>query len=920
MKKTLAILLSLALVICMIPATAATAFADTTELKEANVTLNKDTAVYDGTQQSIYEIVTVGGNKLTRGTDYTVSWGSGDWKSVGEYTVTVTGIGNNGGGYSGTVEKKFSVTQYDLSKVRILIDSQVSTQNLEENTALDLNIFDSSMVHYYENGKVASDALSTMLSKDIQAKLTKISNTYYEVAFECKSEVAGNYSGNVAGTGFGIVKDISGATVANSSGSSILSNNVISAGAYDGKNKDLATIARGITVTKDGTNLVYGKDYTLVCDNLKDAGTRDLTIKGIGNYGGIIDSINIKIDARNSDNVKWDPIPDQTISTMSSIEPVLRDRGLSSTPLVKETDYLLGYPSGSAGGQGYIAVTLSENYGRTTLKLPFNIVSNDKNVENMKVYHTYNYTGYDTDARKISETGSTYTGYSQALSGITVYSTYTPATKTQLSTSYYDVVYEYTDAAGKMVSTTSPVNAKTYTVYIQGKNGYAGKKEIGTYRIPQYNIANANVSITVASATSVPAVSVRTAGGVYFTKDTDYTVSSYASSNKKYVYVTITPTSNGNLSGYLKTQNVAVNPTSISYCTASFSDGKTSAAYTGYTMSKTVVVKYGSTVLTQGTDYDVTITNAAGKTVTTVKDAGSYTFTITGKNGWYGTTSLYFTVTGNDISTYNVVLDKTSIDATGYSVSLPKVTRVYSGSTVLSTSNYTVSYQNAAGTTVTSAYAPGTYKVAVTGAGKYSGTAYATFTIVGKSQSITGVDSTYKVYPTTDAFKLTPKATEGTFTYTSSDNNVATVSSTGVVTPLKAGRAKITIKTTGNSKYNPAEYSTVIKVYPTKAVMTKKPWTTGNGKIKVRWNKQDNVTRYEVRYSRVKNFASGTYITKKVDAAQNDYTTQSTTIKNLKSGQKYYVKVRAVKEVYNDYGKKLTYYGAWSGWRSIRVQ
>ena len=238
----------------------------------------------------------------------------------------------------------------------------------------------------------------------------------------------------------------------------------------------------------------------------------------------------------------------------------------------------------------------------------------------------------------------------------------------------------------------------------------------------------------------------------------------------------------------------------------------------------------------------------------------------------------------------------------------------------MNSTDYTVSYQDSTGKTVTSMSAPGTYRVVVTGKNGYTGSCYATFTIEGLAQSITGVDSSYKVYPTSDTFKLYPKATEGTFTYTSSDPTVASVDAYGYVTPHKAGRAKITISTTGNVRYNPVSTSTVIKVYPKKATMTRKPWSTGKGKIKVRWNKQDNVTRYEVRYSKYKSFKSGSYKTKKVNAAVNTYTTQSTTLSGLSRGYTYYVKVRAVKEVYNDYGKKLTYYGNWSGWRSVRVQ
>ena len=326
-------------------------------------------------------------------------------------------------------------------------------------------------------------------------------------------------------------------------------------------------------------------------------------------------------------------------------------------------------------------------------------------------------------------------------------------------------------------------------------------------------------------------------------------------------------------------------------------------------------------------EYTVTYKNSSNRTVSYMYDADTYTVIIESTSNYENRYNRNFKVektfkiTGNDISGYTVTLDKTSVNATGYAITLPKVTSVASGSTKLSTSQYTVSYKDSTDKTVTRIIAPGTYKVVVTGAGKYSGTTYATFRVIGLAQSITGVKSSYKMYPNSNTLQLTPSATEGSFTYTSSDSSIASVSSTGVVTAYKAGRAKITITTTGNTKYDPATFSTVIKVYPKKAVMPKKPWNAAKkGQIKVRWNKQDNVTRYEVRYSRAKNFAKGTYITKKVNAAQNDYTTQSTTISKLKSGYKYYVKVRAVKEVYNDNGKTITYYGTWSNWRSVVVK
>ena len=87
--------------------------------------------------------------------------------------------------------------------------------------------------------------------------------------------------------------------------------------------------------------------------------------------------------------------------------------------------------------------------------------------------------------------------------------------------------------------------------------------------------------------------------------------------------------------------------------------------------------------------------------------------------------------------------------------------------------------------------------------------------------------------------------------------------------------------------------------------------------MKVRWGYQDGVTKYQVRYSRDKNFKSGTYLTKTVKAHGKDYTTQSTTISKLKRGYTYYFKVRAV---YTDPVTGENYYGSWSGWRSAKTK
>lgn len=338
---------------------------------------------------------------------------------------------------------------------------------------------------------------------------------------------------------------------------------------------------------------------------------------------------------------------------------------------------------------------------------------------------------------------------------------------------------------------------------------------------------------------------------------------------------------------------------------------KPSVVVKDYSLNKTLVLN---------SDYTVTYKDAAGKTVAGFKDAGTYTVIITGIGAYSGTTSLTYTINGIDISGYTVTLKESSVKADGYN-KVPVIVSVKNGYyTTLSSADYTVAYEDAAGKTVYSMSTPGTYKVVVTGKNGYSGSTYATFRIVGTPQEIKIAKTSYKVYKDSDSFKINATATgDGTgFSYVSSNPEVATVSATGVVTIHKIGRAKITVTTTGMKKSEPASDDVYVKVYPDKTKITQKPQTEGNkGSFRARWEKQDDVTYYEIRYARNSKFTSGTYLTKKVNASTLNYTTQSTKVTGLKSGARYYVKVRAVKVVTNDYGQQLKYYGTWSNWRSV---
>ena len=116
----------------------------------------------------------------------------------------------------------------------------------------------------------------------------------------------------------------------------------------------------------------------------------------------------------------------------------------------------------------------------------------------------------------------------------------------------------------------------------------------------------------------------------------------------------------------------------------------------------------------------------------------------------------------------------------------------------------------------------------------------------------------------------------------------------------KIGKAKITIKGkdafTGTKTLN-------FNIYPAKA--TGLELKADKGAIKVSYDKKDGGVKYQICY-RIKGKSSW----KKTTA-----TGTSATVKNLKSGKTYEVKVRAFKKV-----NGTNYYGAWSAVKKIKVK
>lgn len=119
---------------------------------------------------------------------------------------------------------------------------------------------------------------------------------------------------------------------------------------------------------------------------------------------------------------------------------------------------------------------------------------------------------------------------------------------------------------------------------------------------------------------------------------------------------------------------------------------------------------------------------------------------------------------------------------------------------------------------------------------------------------------------------------------------------------------KYTVTVTFKGNYS-GKKKLSFEIVPAKVTLSK--LTAGKKQLVAMWKTVSNVTGYEVIYSTSKDFRKKTTKTITVENSK----TKKTTIKKLKKGKKYYVKVRAYKIVS---GNKL--YGAYSSVKNVKVK
>ncbi len=312
--------------------------------------------------------------------------------------------------------------------------------------------------------------------------------------------------------------------------------------------------------------------------------------------------------------------------------------------------------------------------------------------------------------------------------------------------------------------------------------------------------------------------------------------------------------------------------------------------YTGSEIKPKVTVKLGNTILPE-TDYEVRYASNV--------NTGTASVTVTPKSANLTGLSktLYFTIKGTALNDCVVSLSQSNYTYTGYECR-PVVTIRDGYKTLIKGVNYSIKYENNV--------KAGTAKIILTGLGGYSGTVTKEFSILGKSNTVTTNYTNYTKYIGSASFNLGAKSNgDGYgFKYTTDTPSVATVSTSGTVSVIGTGLAKIKVETVGTSAYNPAYKYVYITVKPKKPPFNVD--AISKGKIKVTITKVEGATKYQVRYGRM-----GKYYNRYIAHKDNGTPIVSTTIGNRKSKTNYFIKVRSYKTLSD--GTKV-----WGNWTIIR--
>ncbi len=608
------------------------------------------------TGEEICPFVTVrneAGSLLTNRKDYEVSYKNNT--EVGTATVEIKGIGD----YSGeSTSKTFSIKKLSIDSCKAVF-MRSFTDKLDL-TYTGSPLYPSVLVYVegYEEALRESGDYDLAYKNNTAVGTATVTITGKRGCYGTKTLTFNIVSGNTS-------KDLSGATVSN-----------ISDQTYTGK-----AIEPEVTVTMGGQTLVKNKDYKVNYSNNTNVGTATVEIRGTGTYTGS-KKVSFNIVSYDLTYATIDPIPEQNYISYyngyngyngysSAICPTVTVR-LGNKTLTRGVDYDVTYSNNTYIGTASVTITGKGSYtgSRSTT---FKIV-----------------TPSITNATVVSITDQTYTG-SPLYPSLTIYS------------DGYGLLQEGRDYT---VSYQNNINIGTGYVIVTGCGSYSGSRQV-TFRIVAPSISSSTITAipdqlyTGNAITPLPTVSLN---GVMLTQYTDYVVS--YSNNRNVGTATMTITGRGNYTGS-RTTTFRILAKNLGNATVS---SIATQKYTGKSITPSVTVKIGDTVLSQYTDYTLTYNNN--------REPGTASITITGTGTCSGTKTVTFKIAQPNISAATVkVADQTY---TGYEKT-PAVTVKLNGVTLEEDEDYEIEYRNNVSV--------GKATVVIYGAGDYDGTKKATFVI-----------------------------------------------------------------------------------------------------------------------------------------------------------------------------------------------
>lgn len=387
-------------------------------------------------------------------------------------------------------------------------------------------------------------------------------------------------------------------------------------------------------------------------------------------------TITVTKAASSVDNIVISAIPDQTY-TGKEITPAVTVKDGTKT-LKKDVDYTVAYSNNIKVGTATVTITGKGEYTGTATKT-FQIVE-------------------ETEVTVDAIADQTYAGC--ALMPIVVVKDGTKVLKKNVD---YTVLY------------SNNVNVGTATVKISGRGTYEGSYST-TFKIVPRAISSVTVSkISDRRYTGKaiePTLSI-SYGGKSLKKGTDYTVA--FKDNINIGTATVTLTGKGNFEGTKTVTFKILGEADVSV------DAIADQTYTGSALKPEVVVRDGSTVLKNNTDYTVAYSNHTNVGTATVK--------ITGKGRYEGSYTTNFKILPRSIT--KVTVSKISAKSYIGKAIEPTFSVTYNGKSLRKGTDYTVAYANNVNA--------GTATITITGKGNYEGTTTTTFQIKPRSISSTRI-------------------------------------------------------------------------------------------------------------------------------------------------------------------------------------